>query len=149
MVKFQSLAQFPQWVTFPTQLDLVFHFVLVCYIHLSLFYSFQVFHTALADCLSLESEWHQVSRTLLNIPSDFNNAVVWMVSIHPPISKSSCFLSESLRTVLSMLIHRFLSSLARSKYLSLVSLSMIFHSVVHWDSSINHHYYLFLFLLFQ
>ena len=32
---------------------------------------------------------YQVSRTLLNILADLNNAVVWMVSTRPVISKSS------------------------------------------------------------
>ena len=77
-----------------------------------------------------DSKSPQVSRTLPNY------AVVWMVSIHPPISNSSSFLPKPLRTVPSMPImigttatltfHSFLSSLARSKYLSLFLHSLIF-----------------------
>ena len=41
----------------------------------------------------------QVSRTLLSILAVLNNAVVWMVSTHPPISKSSSPFSNPLVTV--------------------------------------------------
>ena len=67
---------------------------------------------------------------------DLNNAVVWVVSIHPPIFHSSSPLSKSLRTVpscsviinitITQIFHNFLSFLARSKYLSLLSFSLIF-----------------------
>ena len=43
-----------------------------------------VFHWRLSDNMS-----PKVSRTLLSILAIFNNAVVWMVSTRPPISKSS------------------------------------------------------------
>ena len=43
-----------------------------------------VFHWS----LSVSKSW-QVSRTLLRILTDLNSAVVWMVSTHPLISKSS------------------------------------------------------------
>ena len=36
-----------------------------------------------------ESKSPQISRTLLSILADLNNAIVWMVSIRPLISKSS------------------------------------------------------------
>ena len=42
-----------------------------------------------ADSFSLKFERKQVSRTLLSIQADLNNAVVWMVSSCPLISKSS------------------------------------------------------------
>ena len=41
----------------------------------------------------------QVSRTLLSIMADLDNAVVWIVSAHPLISKSSCPFTNSLVTV--------------------------------------------------
>ena len=94
---------------------------------------------ALVDCFSLETERQQVSsghRTLLNFLADFNNAVVWMVAIRPPISNPSSPFSKPLGTVPSVPItisitvtftfHRFLSSLLNSQYLSLFSLSLIF-----------------------
>ena len=43
-----------------------------------------LFHWSLSD-----SKSPQVSRTLLSILALLNNAVVWMVSTHPPTSKSS------------------------------------------------------------
>ena len=43
-----------------------------------------VFHWSLSN-----SKSPQVSRTLLSILAVLNNAVVWMVSIHPLTSKSS------------------------------------------------------------
>ena len=46
----------------------------------------------------------QVSKTLLSILADLNNAVAWMVSICPLISNSSKSLSKILVTVLSTLI---------------------------------------------
>ena len=42
-----------------------------------------VFHWSLSDNKS-----SQVSRTILSILTDLNNAVIWMVSTHPVISKS-------------------------------------------------------------
>ena len=52
-------------------------------------YSLEFFTSALADGLSLEFEWQQVSRTLLSILAVLNNAVVWMVSTLPLTSKFS------------------------------------------------------------
>ena len=57
------------------------------------FHFIQVFHTSFNWwlfhwCLT-ESKSPQVSRTLLSILTDFNNAVVWIVSILPLISSSS------------------------------------------------------------
>ena len=44
-----------------------------------------------------DNKSHQVSRTLLVILVDFNIGVVWMVSIHRPISKSFSPLSKPLK----------------------------------------------------
>ena len=52
-----------------------------------------VFHRSLSDSKSL-----QVSRTLLSILADLNNAVVWMVSTLPLISKSSTLFISPLLT---------------------------------------------------
>ena len=41
----------------------------------------------------------QVSRTLLSIPADLNNAVFWMVSTLPVISESSSPFNDPLVTV--------------------------------------------------
>ena len=79
-----------------------------------------------------DSKSFQVYQTLISILIDLNNAVVWMVLILPLISNSSNLFSKPLGTVLSASLticttitfnfHSFLSSLARSKYLSLFSL---------------------------
>ena len=71
----------------------------------------------------------QISRTLLNILADLNNAVVWMVSTHPVISKPSSPCTNPLVTVprapittdiiITFMFHRFFNPLARSRYLSL------------------------------
>ena len=78
----------------------------------------------------------QVSRTLLSILADLNNAVAWMVSARPLISKSFSPCTNHLMTVPSpsitigigdtFMCHRFFSSPGRSRYLSLFSLSFSF-----------------------
>ena len=49
----------------------------------------------LADGPSVESEWQHVS-SVLNILANFNDAGVWMVSIHPPISNFSSLFNKPL-----------------------------------------------------
>ena len=78
----------------------------------------------------------QVSKSLLSILADLNNAVFWMVSTCPLISESSCpFINilgiESSTSItigisVTFMFHSFVSSLARSQYLSLFSISFIF-----------------------
>ena len=53
-----------------------------------------IIHWILIDSKSL-----QVSRTLLSILADHNNAEVWMVSILPLIFNFSSLLSKPLRTM--------------------------------------------------
>ena len=55
-----------------------------------------VFHWRLSD-----SKFPLICRTILSILVDLHNAVVWLVSICSPISKSFSLFSEPLRTVLS------------------------------------------------
>ena len=90
-----------------------------------------VFHWSLSD-----SKSPQVSRTLLSVLAILNNAVVWMVSTRPPTSKSSCLSNSPLVTVpnapitigiiVTFMFHRFFNSQARSRYLSIFSLSFSF-----------------------
>ena len=54
------------------------------------------FHWTLSD-----NKYPQISRTLLSILADLNNAVVWMVSTRPLISKSSSPCINPLVIVLS------------------------------------------------
>ena len=84
-----------------------------------------VFHWSLG-----ESKSPQVSRTLLSILAVFNNAVVCMVSTHPPTSKSSRPFNNPLvtkpketitiGTIVTLMFHSFFNSLARSRYLCLL-----------------------------
>ena len=73
-----------------------------------------------------------VSWTLLSILADLNNAVVWMVSIRPLISKSSSSFTKLLMTVTSVNYKwyhchfHFFSSPTRSIYLCHFSLSFGF-----------------------
>ena len=59
----------------------------------------------------------QVSRTLLSILVDLNNAVVWMVSTRPPISKSSSPCTSLLVTV------------PRTSITSGITVTFMFHSL--------------------
>ena len=90
------------------------------------------FHWSLSDSKSL-----QVSRTLLSIQAVLNNVVVWMVSTHPPTSKSSSPFSNPLVIVpnapitigiiVTFMFHSFFfNTLARSRYLSFFSHSFSF-----------------------
>ena len=90
-----------------------------------------VSHLSLSDSKSL-----QVSRTLLSILANRNNAVLWMVSTRPLISKSSSRCTNPLVTVprtptttgitVTLMFHNFFSFLARSRYSSFFSLSFNF-----------------------
>ena len=89
-----------------------------------------VFHWSLSD-----SKSPQVCRTLLSILADLNNVVVWMVSTHPLISKSSCpFINPSVTVPrapitigikVTFMFFSFFNSQGRS-YLSFFSLSFNF-----------------------
>ena len=90
-----------------------------------------VFHKSLSDI-----KFPQVSRTLLGILADLNNAVVLTVCTRPVISKSSNPSTNNLVTVprapitigiiVTFMFHSFFLSLAKSRYLSLFSYSVNF-----------------------
>ena len=91
-----------------------------------------VYHWSFSDCKS-----SQVSRTLLTILANLNKAVILMVSVPPPISKSSSPCRNPLVTAPSVpvtigitvtfMFHSFFfSPLARSRYLSFFSISFSF-----------------------
>ena len=90
-----------------------------------------VFHWSLSD-----SKSPQVSKTRLRILAVHSNAVVWIVSTRPATSKSSRLFNNHLvivpnapitiGTIVTFMFHSFFDSLARSKYLSLFSLSFRF-----------------------
>ena len=83
-----------------------------------------VFHWSLSNSKSL-----QVSRTRLRILAVLSNAVVWIVSICPPTSKSSRPFNNPLvvvpkapipiGTIVIFMFHSFFNSLARSRYVSI------------------------------
>ena len=103
-------------------------------------YSFRVFHINVSWWFfpwSLsDSKSSQVSKTLLKILAVLSNAVVWIVSTRPPISKSSRLFNNPLvlvpkapitiGTIITFMFHSFFNSLARSRYLSFFSLSFRF-----------------------
>ena len=74
---------------------------------------------------------HQVSRTLLRILANLNNAVVWMVPSCLVISKSSSPCTNhsvivqrapiTIGIIVTFMFHRFFNSLAKSRYLSFFS----------------------------
>ena len=86
--------------------------------------------------LSLNSEGHQFSSGLQDSSQHLSNAVIWMVSILPLSFNYSSLFSKPLGVVPSspntigttntFMYHSLLSSLARSNYLSVFSLSLIF-----------------------
>ena len=95
--------------------------------------------TALGDGLSLESydlKSLQVSRSLLWILSDLNNALVWMGSVRPPIFNSSSSLTVpsapiTIGIIVTFMFNYFFCFLARSRYLSLFFSTFIkFYSVI-------------------
>ena len=90
------------------------------------FTSSEFFIPTLAVCISLSNiKSFQAFRTLLSIQADLINAIVWMVSIRSPISKSLNPLYEPLGTassvpfilviIVTLMFHSFLCSLARSE----------------------------------
>ena len=93
-----------------------------------------VSYWSLSDSKSL-----QISRTLLSILADFNNEVVWMVSIHSPIFKFSILFYKALETApsvpitISITVTVMLHSFFKADYLSLFYLSLVFHSLIRCD----------------
>ena len=85
----------------------------------------------------------QVSRACLRILAVLSNAVVWIVSTRPPISKSSTPFNNPLvivpnppitfGTIVTFMFYCFFNSLARSRYLSFFSLSFRF---ILWSAGI-------------
>ena len=97
--------------------------ICLCHIIIIIYSSSSFSHQRLSD-----NKCPQVSRTLLSILADLNNAVVWIFSTRPLISKSSCMCTNPLVIVprvpltigmsVTFMFCIFFSSLARSTYLS-------------------------------
>ena len=89
-----------------------------------------VFHWSLIDCKSF-----QVSKTLLRILADLDNAVVWMISICPPTSNSfSPFINS-------------LVSVPRAPITIGINVTFMFHSFFQFPSKV--HVLILLFPLFK
>ena len=101
------------------------------HINISLFNSFESFHTSVSFITGFwVTESLQVSRTLLSILDDINNAEVWMVSIRPVISKSSSPFGDCTESTNYNWYNRhfsvFFNFLERSRYLFFFSQSFNF-----------------------
>ena len=76
-----------------------------------------------------------LSRTLLGILGDLKNAVVWMVSTRPLISKSSKIVPISIVITETFMYHGFLIPLqGPGTYLSYRFFFFLFYYVVSWES---------------
>ena len=94
-----------------------------------------VFHQSLSD-----SKSHQVSRTLLSILADLNNAVVWMVCTRPLIAKSSSPFINPLVTVTRApitIVTQFLQFPSQIKVFIILFTFFQFYSVVCRDSKVH------------
>ena len=95
-----------------------------------------VFHWSLSD-----SKFLQVSRTFLRILSDFNNAVVPIILILPPIFNSSSLLSKPLRIVPSPPVIIGIIVILMQPFYSEVIVYLFaffdFHWVVCWDGKVH------------
>ena len=109
-----------------------------------------VFPKSLSD-----SKSPQVSRTHLRILAVLSNAVIWIVSTHPPTSKSSRPFNNlldivikapiTIGTIVTFMFHSFFDSLARSRYLSFFSHSFWF---IQWSTgTASRQFWKFSFLL--
>ena len=104
-----------------------------CYYYFTLL---RVFLTSVSWWFLHETEWQQVSRTLLSILAVLNNALVWIVSTRPLIFESSSSSSKAFEIerralitigfIITFMFHCFLCSLARPKYLYFLLLSFSF-----------------------
>ena len=95
-------------VAFGITITFMFHHFSFSSIFFSVLYTIitpgECFISVLADGLSLEFEWQQVSRTLHCVLAYLSNAIVWMVSTRPFFSKSSSLCINPLVTVPRALI---------------------------------------------
>ena len=90
-----------------------------------------------------DSKLPQVFRILLRILADLNNAVIWMVSSHPLISKSSSSSTNTLVIVprvafktgntVSFMFHNFLQFPSKVVVLIFLLAFFQFYFVVYWD----------------
>ena len=101
-----------------------------------------VFHWSLCDKKS-----PQVSRTLLSILAVLSNVVVWVVSTHPPTSKSTSPFNNPLVTVpkapitngiiVTFMFHTFFQFPSKVEVLILLFKFFQVYSVASWDSKVD------------
>ena len=118
-------------------IQLYYHLLLESFSH---HFKLMVFHWSLSD-----SKSPQVSRTLLSILAVLNNVVVWMVSTHPPTSKSSRPFNNPFVTIskapitigiiVTFMFLSFFNSLGRSRKILFTFLQ--FYSVVSRNSKVH------------
>ena len=85
-----------------------------------------VFHQRLSDGKSF-----QVSRTFLSILADLNNAIVWILPSLLSEPSGTVFNEPMIIGItVTLMFHNFFSSLVRSKFFSLFSLSLIFTIII-------------------
>ena len=106
-----------------------------------------------SHCSLRDRKSPQVSRTLLSILADLNNAVVWVFSTRPLIFKSSSLCTNPLVTVprtpitisitVTFRFHNFFNSLARPRYLSFFLLSFSF---TQWSAGIALYIYIYIYI---
>ena len=111
-----------------------------------IFTPWEFFTSVLADGLSLETEWQQISMTLNSILANLRNVVIWIASARPLISKSSSLFTNPLVTVprapitisttVTFLFHSFLiPKHGRGTYPSFHFLSILFYR--QWDRKVH------------
>ena len=111
-----------------------------------------VFHWSLSD-----SKCFQVSKTLLSIPVDLNNAVIWIVSTRSLISKSfnpsanpsvtALKATITIGIIVTFMIHSYFNSLVSSRYFTFFFTFFQIYSVVNQDSKVQILQALFLLLI--
>ena len=109
-----------------------------------------VFHWSLSD-----SKSPQLSRTRLRILDVLSNAVIWIVSTHPPTFTSSRLFNNPLvivpkvpitiGTTVTFIFHSLINSIARSSYFSFFSHSFRF---ILWSTILKILFFFFFFFLF-
>ena len=114
------------------------------------FYLLEFFTSVLADGLSLEIKWQQVSSSLQDssqYSGCFQYAVIWMVSTRPPTSKSSRPFNNPLIIVpkapitigkiVTFIFHSFFQFSSKVEVLISLFPFFQFHSVVSRDSKVD------------
>ena len=122
----------------------------MCWVITIIIYSLEFFTSAFANgffwSLS-DSKFPHVSRTLLSILADLNNAVGWTVSTRPVISKSSCPCTNRLVTVprapitigkiVTFMFYSFFQFPCKVQVLILLFAFFQFYTVVRRDSKVH------------